>query len=197
MKNESLKIIEEVTTNFAKLSLIQITKDKITLKFIDVELGVPKNDNELSLTIEFAKNPFLTVFYDNIWNIEFLSEFNYNKHHLDKSMGLKIEKIKFSDFEYLNTYFHDYSRQKNYTLEKEFDIHNIRNDYFCLIEFNEIAMVIGGNELKLKTGTKEIDDDELKELSNQWMLYYLKYHQKRNILKDPMCEKHPFNNEKK
>ncbi len=197
MKNESLKLIEEVTTNFAKLSLIQITKDKIALKFIDVELGVPGNDKELSLTIEFGKNPFLTIFYDNIWNIEFLSEFNYNKHFLNKTVQLNIKKIKFNDFEYLNTYFHDYSRQKNYTLENEFDIHNIRNDYFCLLEFDKIAMVIGGNEIKFKTETQEIDDNQLKELSNQWMLYYLKYHQKRNILKDPMCEKHPFNDEKK
>jgi len=43
------------------------------------------------------------------------------------------------------------------------------------------------------TPTSRLDDNILKELSNQWMLYFLTYHQKRNIIKDPMCEKHPFN----
>ena len=38
------------------------------------------------------------------------------------------------------------------------------------------------NDLKL-------DDDSLKELSNQWILYFLKDRLKRNIImKDPMCE---------
>ncbi len=43
------------------------------------------------------------------------------------------------------------------------------------------------------TPTERLNDDILKELSNQWMMYYLTYHQKRNLIKDPMCENHPFN----
>ena len=117
MRNESLKRIEEVINNFAKLTSVKITKEEVSLKFIDVELGVPKNDKDMSLTIELTKNPFLTVFYDNIWNIEFLSTFNYKKHYLDEDLKLDVEKIRFNDFEYLNTYFHDYGKQKSYTLE--------------------------------------------------------------------------------
>lgn len=193
MKNDSLKLIEEVCSNFSKLSFIEISEDSIYLDFIDVELGVPKNDNDLSLTMRFAKNPFITVFYDNIWDIEFLSHFNYKNHYLREDMLLELRKIKFLDFEYLNKFFHNYSRKKDYSLDKEYDVHNIRSDFFCLFEFNDIAIVVGGNEMDFFTPYERLNDEILKDLSNEWMMYYLSYHQKRNIIKDPMCENHPFN----
>ena len=64
MNNESLKLIEDVVGNFAKLTSIEISEDSIYLEFIDVELGNPKNDEDLSLSMRFAKKPFLTIFYD-------------------------------------------------------------------------------------------------------------------------------------
>ncbi|WP_407431629.1 hypothetical protein [Methanobrevibacter sp.] len=193
MKSNSLKLIEDVVGNFAKLASVEISEDSIYLEFIDVELGVPKNDDDLTLSMRFAKNSFLTVFYDNIWDIDFVSNFNYRNHFLQEDVLLDVRKIRFLDFEYLNTFFYNYSKQKDFTLDKEFDIHNIRCDFFCLIEFGEIAIAVGGNEMDFFTPTQRIDDGLLKELSNQWMMYYLTYHQKRNIIKDPMCENHPFN----
>lgn len=193
MKSNSLKLIEDVVGNFAKLASVEISEDSIYLEFIDVELGVPKNDDDLTLSMRFAKNSFLTVFYDNIWDIDFVSNFNYRNHFLQEDVLLDVRKIRFLDFEYLNTFFYNYSKQKDFTLDKEFDVHNIRCDFFCLIEFGEIAIAVGGNEMDFFTPTQRIDDGLLKELSNQWMMYYLTYHQKRNIIKDPMCENHPFN----
>ena len=133
MNNESLKLIEDVVGNFAKLTSIEISEDSIYLEFIDVELGNPKNDQDLSLSMRFAKKPFLTIFYDNIWDIDFVSNFDYNNHFLQEDMILEVRKIKFLDFEYLNTFFYNYSKQKDFTKDKEFDIHNIRSDFFCLI----------------------------------------------------------------
>lgn len=193
MRNDSLKLIEDVIGNFAKLASVEISEDSIYLEFIDVELGTPKNDGDFSLTMRFAKNSFLTVFYDNIWDIDFVSAFNYKNHFLHEELLLDVGKIRFLDFEYLNTFFYNYQKQKDFTLEKEYDVHNIRTDFFCLLEFGNIALVVGGNEMDFFTPTSKLDDNILKELSNQWMLYYLTYHQKRNIIKDPMCENHPFN----
>ncbi|WP_296795027.1 hypothetical protein [uncultured Methanobrevibacter sp.] len=193
MKSNSLKLIEDVVGNFAKLASVEISEDSIYLEFIDVELGVPKNDDDLTLSMRFAKNSFLTVFYDNIWDIDFVSHFNYRNHFLQEDVLLDVRKIRFLDFEYLNTFFYNYSKQKDFTLDKEFDVHNIRCDFFCLIEFGDIAIAVGGNEMDFFTPTQRLDDGLLKELSNQWMMYYLTYHQKRNIIKDPMCENHPFN----
>ena len=73
-----------------------------------------------------------------------------------------------------------------------FDIHNIQNDFFILVETNEIAIVVGANHMDFFTQSERLDDNSLKELSNQWMLYFLNYHLKRNIIKDKMCENHPL-----
>ena len=193
MKTDSLRLIEDVINCFAKLSSIEITEDAVYLEFIDVELGVPKGDDDLSLTMRFGKDSFFTVFYDNIWDIDFISKFDYKKHFLHEDLILEVRKIRFLDFEFLNTFFYNYSKQKNFTQDKDFDVHNIRTDFFCLVEFGSLAIVVGGNEMDFFTPSEHLDDDILKELSNQWMMYYLTYHQKRNIIKDPMCENHPFN----
>lgn len=192
MRNDSLKLIEDVISNFAKLSSIEISGDSIYLEFFDVELGSPKSDNDLSLSMRFAKDSFISFFYDNIWDVDFLSKFSYKNHYLQEDLILDVRKIKFIDFEYLNTFFYNYTHHKNFTEEKDFDVHNIRCDFFCLIELGNIAIVVGGNEMDFFTPQERLDDDILKELSNQWMMYYLEYHQKRNIIKDPMCENHPF-----
>ena len=81
MKNNSLKLIEDVVCNFAKLASVEISEDSIYLEFIDVELGNPKNDHDLSLSMRFAKKAFITIFYDNIWDIDFLSKYNEKDCH--------------------------------------------------------------------------------------------------------------------
>lgn len=193
MKNDSLKLIEDVIGNFAKLASIEISGDSIYLEFIDVELGTPKSDNDLSLSLRFANKSFLTIFYDNIWDIDFISAFDYKNHFLQEELLLDVKKIRFIDFEYLNTFFYNYLKQKDFSQDSEYDVHNIRCDFFCLIEFGNVAIVAGGNEMDFFTPTERLDDDILMDLSNEWMMYYLTYHQKRNIIKDPMCENHPFN----
>ena len=193
MNNDSLKLVEDVIGNFGKLASVEISGDSIYLEFIDVELGTPKNDKDLSLSMRFAKNSFFTIFYDNIWDIDFISGFDYKNHFLQEELLWNVKKIRFLDFEYLNTFFYNYLKQKDFSQDNEYDVHNIRCDFFCLIEFENVAIVAGGNEMDFFTPTERLNDDILKELSNQWMMYYLTYHQKRNIIKDPMCENHPFN----
>ena len=103
-----------------------------------------------------------------------------------------IVDIKFIDFEYLNTFFYNYKKIKTITVVEDFSIHNIRNDFFMLIETKEIAIVVGGDQMDFFSPFEKLDDASLRELSNQWMLYFLKYHLKRNLIKDPMCENHPL-----
>ena len=162
MKSESLKLIEDVIGNFAKLASIDISEDSIYLEFIDVELGSPKDNEDFSLSMRFAKDSFISVFYDNIWDIEFLSKFNYKMHFLQEDLIMDVRKIRFLDFEYLNTFFYNYSKIKNFSLDKDFDVHNIRCDFFCLIELNNMAIVVGGNEMNFFTPTERIDEDILK-----------------------------------
>ena len=192
MNGRSLKLIRDVIINSGKLTSIEISQDSIYMDFQDVELGIPKETEDFTLTVRFAVDSFFTVFYNNIWDIEFLSKYNFKSQLLSEYVLLDVEDIRFVDFEYLNNFFYDYKKEKSISVVEDFNLHNIRCDFFMLIKTKEIAIVVGGNQLDFFTKHEKLDDASLRELSNQWMLYFLKYHLKRNIIKNPMCENHPL-----
>ena len=132
MKARSLKLIEEAVVNSGKFSSLEISQDSIYIEFTDVELGTPKGDEDLSLTVRFAEDSFISVFYNNIWDIDFLSSYDFKNQLLSTIIDFKIKKIRFIDFEYLNVFFSDYSKEKTISSEDNFSIHNIRNDFFVL-----------------------------------------------------------------
>ena len=192
MNTRSLKLIRDTVINSGKWVSIEIAQDSIYIDFTDVELGKPKNNEQMYLTVRFAEESFFTVFYNNIWDIDFLSKYDYKKQILSEEVDFKVKDVKFIDFEYLNTFFYNYKNDKTVTNIDEFSIHNIRNDFFMLVETKEIAFAVGGNQMDFFTPYERLDDASLRELSNEWMLYFLNYHLKRNIIKDPMCENHPL-----
>lgn len=196
MNTRSLKLIRDVIINSGKWTSIEMAQDSIYLEFKDVELGTPKSNDEMSLTVRFAEDSFFTVFYNDIWDIDFLSKYNYKHQLLSEEVLFDVQDIKFIDFEYLNTFFYNYKSEKTVSVVEDFDIHNIRNDFFMLVETKEIAFAVGANQMDFFSPFERLDDASLRELSNQWMLYFLKYHLKRNIIKDPMCENHPLNPKK-
>ena len=192
MNIRSLKLIREVMINSGKWISIEISQDSIYLSFRDVELGTPRDDENFTFTVRFAEDSFFTAFYNNIWDIDFLSKYNFKNQLLSEEVIFNIREVKFIDFEYLNTFFYNYKKNKSVSVVDDFDIHNIRNDFFMLIETDEIAIVVGGNQMDFFSPFERLDDASLRELSNEWMLYFLRYHLKRNIIKDPMCENHPL-----
>ena len=192
MNVKSLNLIRDVLINSGKWTSIEVSQDSIYLQFRDVELGTPRADESFSLVVRFAEDSFFTVFYSNIWDIDFLSKYNYKYHLLSEEFKFNVKEVKFIDFEYLNTFFYNFKKEKSFSVLEDFDIHNIRNDFFMLLETDEIAIVVGGNQMDFFSPFERLDDDSLRELSNQWMLYFLKYQQKRNLIKDPMCENHPL-----
>ena len=192
MNIRSLKLIRDVIINSGKWTSIEIAQDSIYIEFRDVELGVPNEREDFSLTVRFAVDSFITAFYNNIWDIEFLAKYNFKDQLLSEEVSFKVKDIKFVDFEYLNKFFYNYKKEKTISVVEDFDIHNIRNDFFMLVETEDIAIAVGGDQMDFFTNHEKLDDASLRELSNQWMLYFLKYHLKRNIIKDPMCENHPL-----
>lgn len=192
MNIRSLKLIRDVLINSGKWTAIEMAQDSIYIEFKDVEIGNPKSNEDMSLTVRFAEDSFFTVFYNNIWDIEFLSKYNFKNQLLSEDVYFKVEEIRFIDFEYLNTFFHDYKSEKTVSSVEDFSIHNIRNDFFMMVKTKEIAFVVGGNRMDFFTPFERLDDASLRELSNDWMLYFLNYHLKRNLIKDPMCENHPL-----
>ena len=192
MNVRSLKLIREVMLNSAKLTSVEIAQDSIYLEFKDVELGIPKESEDFPLTVRFAVDSFITAFYNNIWDIDFLAKYNFKKQIFSEEVLYDVVEVKFIDFEYLNTFFYNYKKEKTISVVDDFDIHNIRNDFFMLIETKEIALVVGGNQMDFFSKYERLDDASLRELSNQWMLAFLKYHLKRNIIKNPLFENHPL-----
>lgn len=191
MNISSLRRIEEVVINSGVWSFLEIAQDTIYLDFINVELGNPKMDDDLSLSVRFADDSFIMFFYDNIWDLEFLSDFNHNDVRIDVDLDFKVKRFRFLDFEYLHQIMDRYSKSKLISLMDGFDITNIRNDFFLIFEVDGLAVVIGGNQLDFFSKSEKLDGSVLKELSNQWMLYFLEYKSQRSILnRDPMCEIH-------
>ena len=197
MNTRSLKLIRDVIINSGKWVSIEIVQDSFYIEFRDVELGKPKSDEGMSLTARFAEDSFFTIFYNNIWDIDFLSKYDYKNQLLSEEVNFEVNEIKFIDFEYLNTFFYNFKSEKTISSVDDFSIHNIRNDFFMLVETKELAFVVGGNQMDFFTPFERLDDSSLRELSNDWMLYFLNYHLKRNIIKDPMCENHPLIHTKK
>ena len=169
MNTRSLKLIREVMINSGKVTSVEISQDSIYLEFKDVELGNPKSNEEMSLTVRFAEDSFFTVFYNNIWDVDFMSKYDYKKQLLSQEIC-----------------------EKSISSVEDFSIHNIRNDFFMLVDTKDVGFAVGGNQMDFFTPFERLDDASLRELSNEWMLYFLNYHLKRNIIKDPMCENHPL-----
>lgn len=192
MNTRSLKLIRDVMINSGKVTSIEISQDSMYLEFKNVELGNPKSNEEMSLTVRFAEDSFFTVFYNNIWDVDFMSKYDYKKQLLSQEISFDIKEIKFIDFEYLNTFFYNFKSEKSISGVEDFSIHNIRNDFFMLVDTKEVGFAVGGNQMDFFTPFERLDDASLRELSNQWMLYFLNYHLKRNIIKDLMCENHPL-----
>lgn len=192
MNTRSLKLIRDVMINSGKVTSVEISQDSIYLEFKDVELGNPKSNEEMSLTVRFAEDSFFTVFYNNIWDVDFMSKYDYKKQLLSQEISFDIKEIKFIDFEYLNTFFYNFKSEKSISSVEDFSIHNIRNDFFMLVDTKDVGFAVGGNQMDFFTPFERLDDVSLRELSNEWMLYFLNYHLKRNIIKDPMCENHPL-----
>lgn len=188
----SLKRIEETTLPSGKWISLEIAQDLIYLHFNNVELGNPKYDKDLPLSIRFAQNSFISFFYNDIWDIDFISNYDFTKNSILENFSFKIKSFKFLDFQFLNQIFSYYDYEKTLSLNPDIDVHNIRNDFFLIFGTDKLSVVVGGDSMDFYNRTERLDDDTLKELSNQWVLYYLDYWSSKRIKKDLMCEKHPF-----
>ena len=120
MNVKSLNLIRDVIVNSGKLTSIEISQDSIYLGFKDVELGTPKSDEGFSLVVRFAEDSFFTTFFNNIWDIEFLSKYDYANRLLSEDVLYNVKEIKFIDFEYLNTFFYNFKSEKTFSVVEDF-----------------------------------------------------------------------------
>ena len=120
MNTRSLKLIRDVVCNSGKWTALEISQDSIYLTFRDVELGNPKANEDFSLTVRFAEDSFFAAFYNDIWDIDFLSKYDYKNQLLSEEFVLNVKDVKFIDFEYLNNFFYDYKKDKIISVVDEY-----------------------------------------------------------------------------
>ncbi len=89
MNSKSLNLIEEVVTPFGMWDSLEIAQDSIYLEFSDVELGNPKYNDSLNLSFRFSDKSFIVFFYNNIWDAEFLANFDFKNHFINEDFVLK------------------------------------------------------------------------------------------------------------
>ena len=104
-----------------------------------------------------------------------------------------IKKFKFQDNDYLKEIREKYSSQK--------DLVDMRNenksyDFSLAFECEDIAVVVGGDFINCFNDFESLNDDEIKRVSNNWMLYYMDYWNKKGTDKeyaeDLLCEEFPL-----
>jgi hypothetical protein len=188
MNNRSLEILEESIGPSGKWASLEIANDSIYLEFKDVQLGKPQKDKDLKISIRFANNAFLCFFYKDIWDIDFLTSYDFSNQSFFKEFSYKIKKIKFQDFSYLDEISKRFDKEKILPPNDDYDVYNLRNDFFLIFELDKIAICISANEMDFFNEFERLDDNLIKELSNQWILYFLEYCNKTKIRKDQMCE---------
>lgn len=185
MNKRSLEIIEE-SMEFEPLWVsLEISDDLIYLDFKDVEIADPEKVKTFS--IRFASNAFICFFYNDIFKLDFLSSYDFSNENFHDEFSFNISNFKFQSFENLDELFSKYEKEKTF-LNKDFDIRNIRTDFFLTFQLDDIAICVCGNEMNFFLGNEKLDDDSIKKLSNEWVLYYLSYCKKR-IKKSKVCKR--------
>ncbi|MCC7553417.1 MAG: hypothetical protein KO202_02830 [Methanobacteriaceae archaeon] len=185
--NRSLEIIEEAMEFSPKWISLEISSGSIYLDFNDVKLSNPEKNKDFLFSIRFASNAFIGFFYNDIWDLEFISDYDFSNESFNSEFSFNIDKFKFQDFKFLDNIFNNFQYEKLYPNDS-FDVHNIRNDFFLVFSLDKIAICLSGNEMDFFTKDEKLDSDAIKKLSNDWVLYILEYCSKKRIKQDPICK---------
>ena len=218
MDNRSKEIIEEaISQGMWNWLEIDNNSNSIYLEFENLKLSSqPIYDNSYrgELAIRFGQNIYLALFFNKK---EDLSFFRFNEDYFNQLIGSdikltdnfpyfyqefskKVIKFKFQDYGYLNQIVETYDNKKVLVdnrkgNEKKLD-EKEGYDFLLSFECDNIAIVVGGDFVNCFNDFESLNDDEIKRVSNNWILYYLDYWNKkgtdREYDKDLLCEEFPL-----
>ena len=211
MNNRSKEIIEEAISQ-GKWTWLEIdsNSNSLYLEFENLKLSsqsIFDNSYRGELAIRFGQNICLSLFYNKKEDLSFLrlnkdyfnELINSNQYITEKfpyfyqEFTKSIKKFKFQDNDYLKEIREKYSSQK--------DLVDMRNenksyDFSLAFECEDIAVVVGGDFINCFNDFESLNDDEIKMVSNNWMLYYMDYWNKKGTDKeyaeDLLCEEFPL-----
>lgn len=211
MNNRSKEIIEEAISQ-GKWTWLEIDSNSNSsyLEFENLKLSsqsIFDNSYRGELAIRFGQNICLSLFYNKKEDLSFLrlnkdyfnELINSNQYITEKfpyfyqEFTKSIKKFKFQDNDYLKEIREKYSSQK--------DLVDMRNenksyDFSLAFECEDIAVVVGGDFINCFNDFESLNDDEIKRVSNNWMLYYMDYWNKKGTdneyAEDLLCEEFPL-----
>ena len=211
MNNRSKEIIEDAISQ-GKWTWIEIddNSNSLYLEFENLKLSSrPILDNSYrgELAIRFGQNIYLSIFYNKKDDLGFFKFDNdYLSHLLDSNefltekfpyfyqeLSKKVMEFKFQDYDYLKVITGKYKFKKVLADKRD---QNENYDFLLSFECEEIAIAVGGDFINFFNDFESLDDDEIKRVSNTWMMYYLDYWNKKGTDKeyeeDPRCEEFPL-----
>ena len=212
MNNRSKEIIEEAISQGKWVWLeIDDNSNSLYLEFENLKLSSrPILDNSYrgELAIRFGQNIHLALFFNKTEDLNFLRlGKDYLNQLLDSNECLnerypyfyqefsrKVTRFKFQDYDYLNEITEKYDFKKVFADKRK---ENENFDFLLSFECEDIAIAVGGDYINCFNDFEALNDDEKKRVSNNWMMYYLDYWNKKGTDKeygeDLLCEEFPLN----
>ena len=211
MNNRSREIIEEAISQ-GKWTWLEIdsNSNSLYLEFENLKMSsqaIFDNSYRGELAIRFGQNIYLALFFNKKEDLDFLrineNHFNdlisSNSHitewfpYFYQEFAKDITKFKFQDHAYLDEIIANYEHKVDLVdLRKD----NKNYDFLLSFECENIAIAVGGDFVNCFNDFESLNDDEIKRVSNNWILYYMDYWNKKGTDKeydeDPLCEEFPL-----
>ena len=218
MDNRSKEIIGEAISQ-GKWTWLEIdnNSNSMYLEFENLKFSSqPIYDNSYrgELAIRFGQNIFLALFFNKKEDLSFLrfNEDYFNQlissdikltdkfPYFYQEFSKKVIKFKFQDYDYLNQIVEAYDNKKILVDNRKGNDKKLDEkegyDFLLSFECENIAVVVGGDFVNCFNDFESLNDDEIKRVSNNWILYYLDYWNKKGTDKeydeDLLCEEFPL-----
>lgn len=211
MNNRSREIIEEAISQ-GKWTWLEIdnNSNSLYLEFENLKISsktIFDNSYRGELAIRFGQNIYFALFFNKKEDLDFLRlNEDYLNNLIDSNEFITIKfpyfyqefskdivKFKFQDYDYLNEIMESYAIKKDLVDKRN---ENKNFDFLLSFECEDIAIAVGGDFINCFNDFESLDDDEIKRVSNNWILYYLDYWNKKGTEKeyeeDLLCEEFPL-----
>ena len=211
MNSRSKEIIEEAISQ-GRWTWLEIdnNSNSLYLEFENLKLSSqPIYDNSYrgELAIRFGQNIYFALFFNEKEDLNFL---RFNEDYMNQLLEsdefitdrfpyfyqefLKpITKFKFQDYDYLDEIKGRYNHKKDLADNRD---DNKSFDFLLSFECEDIAIAFGGDFVNCFNDFESLNDDEIKRVSNNWILYYIDYWNKKGTEKeyevDLLCEEFPL-----
>lgn len=199
MNKRTYSILEETISEGGIWNSLEVVDDVIYLNFSSVQLFNDKLNHSSEISIRFGDNSLFSIFYNNEEDITFLNNIKVkNKDFLiEFNRKVDFDEFKFQDIDFFRLNLKNFHNEMIFSDNFNMDIDELP-DFILSFKSEGILIFIGGNSLNIFNDFEKLDDDDILNLSNKWMRYYISYWIEKSNNKnfnyyDELCELYPLN----